>query len=219
MPTDTTAAMSQIAGRLREWRTDDRLTLQSLADRSGVSASTIHKIENGQSVPTITVLLKLAEGLGRRPAELLEEDADQVAVAYTTRDERPTITSERGTAIEWVVDGLSDPTIQMWRVKYQPGYSTGDEPIRNEDGEFVLLCEQGKLTIQLAEESYPLSLGDSLHFKASIDFRLQNLGDEVATVLVIAAMPNRARGKLIEKLERMRESDSMIGAETNQIAS
>jgi transcriptional regulator with XRE-family HTH domain len=36
-----------------------------------VSASTIHKIENLQTVPTIAVLLKVAHGLGRKSSELL----------------------------------------------------------------------------------------------------------------------------------------------------
>ena len=218
MLNDTAIAMSQIAGRLREWRTDDRLTLQRLADRSGVSASTIHKIENGQSVPTITVLLKLAEGLGRRPAELLEEENEAARVSYTAAHERPKITSERGTSIEWVVDGLTDSIIQMWRVTYQPDYSTGEAPIRNEDGEFVIVCEEGKLGVQLGQESYSLSQGDSLHFKANIDFRLRNLGHEMASILVIGALPGRARGNVVEHLERLREPSLLLLESDERIA-
>ncbi len=219
MEIDTSIAMSQIAGRLREWRADDRLTLQSLADRSGVSASTIHKIENGQSVPTITVLIKLADGLGRRPAELLEEESKAAVVSFTGTTERPKVITERGTCIEWVIDGLSDPILEMWRVSYQPGYSTGETPIHNEDGEFVILCEKGKLTVQLDDESYPLSPGDSVHFKANIDFRWHNLTSEPATALVIGALPNRMRGEIIEKLDRRRESSHLILGDEKRIAS
>ena len=61
--------LKRIAARVRTWRNEARLTLQQLGDRSGVSASTIYKIENLQTVPTIAVLLKLARGLGHKPSE------------------------------------------------------------------------------------------------------------------------------------------------------
>jgi len=38
--------LKNIAERIRRWRNESGLTLQQLGDRSGVSASTIHKIEN-----------------------------------------------------------------------------------------------------------------------------------------------------------------------------
>ena len=65
--------LKRIAARIRSWRDEAGLTLQQLGDRSNVSASTIHKIENLQTVPTIAVLLKVAHGLNRRPSELLAE--------------------------------------------------------------------------------------------------------------------------------------------------
>ena len=61
--------LKRIASRIREWRDAAGLTLQKLGDRAGVSASTIHKIENLQTIPTIAVLLKIANGLNRRPSE------------------------------------------------------------------------------------------------------------------------------------------------------
>ena len=43
----------RIADRMRAWRAEAGLTLQELADRSGVSASAIHKIENHRMVNDI----------------------------------------------------------------------------------------------------------------------------------------------------------------------
>jgi len=64
--------LHEIANRIRRWRGEERLTLQQAAQRSGVAASTIQKVESQQMVPTITVLFKIARGLGRSPVELLE---------------------------------------------------------------------------------------------------------------------------------------------------
>ena len=81
--------LKRIAARVRTWRNEARLTLQQLGDRSGVSASTIHKIENLQTVPTIAVLLKLARGLGHKPSEPRAEGEVGDRAAVLRRDERP----------------------------------------------------------------------------------------------------------------------------------
>jgi transcriptional regulator with XRE-family HTH domain len=199
-------SMSQIAGRIRDWRTGANMTLQNLADRSSVSPSTIHKIENGQSIPTITVLFKLAGGLGRRPAELLEDDAPTATISRTAPHELPIVVTDRGTRIEWLVDGLSDPIVDVWRVTYPTGFSTGSELIRDQEGEFIILCEDGELAVQVGEEHLRLVSGDSVHFKANRPFRWRNAGTECASAIVIGAMPSRMRGGLVERLSRLRES-------------
>jgi len=70
---DTTHALEDMANQIRACRSADGLTLQQLATRSGVAASTIHKVEARQMVPTVAVLLKIAKGLGCRPEELIRD--------------------------------------------------------------------------------------------------------------------------------------------------
>ena len=70
---DLEHVLADMAGQIRRCRAQDGLTLQQLATRSGVAASTIHKVESQQMVPTVSVLLKIARGLGRRPAELIRD--------------------------------------------------------------------------------------------------------------------------------------------------
>jgi transcriptional regulator with XRE-family HTH domain len=54
----------RIARRVRALRTSRKLSLDALAERSGVSRSMISLIERGESSPTAVVLDKLAAGLG-----------------------------------------------------------------------------------------------------------------------------------------------------------
>ena len=71
---DPRPALADMADQIRSSRSEDGLTLQQLASRSGVAASTIHKVESQQMVPTVSVLLKIAKGLGRRPDELIRDE-------------------------------------------------------------------------------------------------------------------------------------------------
>ena len=47
------------------------LTLEQLAERSGLSPNYIGTVENGQRDPSLTTVLALAKGLGISPGQLL----------------------------------------------------------------------------------------------------------------------------------------------------
>lgn len=116
---DTRSALHDMAHQIRVCRTDDRLTLQKLASRSGVAASTIHKVESEQMVPTISVFLKIAKGLGRRPDELIRDrhesnnPIDAAVSPTTTPDEQSPPESNVGV---WHIDLAADeplPDIEL----------------------------------------------------------------------------------------------------------
>jgi transcriptional regulator with XRE-family HTH domain len=70
---DSTSALTQrIAGRVRELRASQSLSLDALAGQSGVSRSMLSLIERGKSSPTAVVLEKLARGLGVTLASLFD---------------------------------------------------------------------------------------------------------------------------------------------------
>ena len=60
--------------RLRQLRLAGSLTLRDLSDRSGVSMSTLSKIENNQLSPTYDTLLKLAGGLSVNLSGFLSDE-------------------------------------------------------------------------------------------------------------------------------------------------
>src|SRR3954454_23505149 len=62
----------RIAARVRELRATRRLSLDTLAARSGVSRSMISLIERGESSPTAVVLEKLAAALAVTLASLFD---------------------------------------------------------------------------------------------------------------------------------------------------
>jgi transcriptional regulator with XRE-family HTH domain len=65
----------RIAGRVRELRAAQGLSLDALAGQTGVSRSMLSLIERGESSPTAIVLEKLAAGLGVTLASLFDPPA------------------------------------------------------------------------------------------------------------------------------------------------
>ena len=69
----------RIASRVRELRDAQGFSLDTFAERSGVSRSAISLIERSQSSPTATVLDKLATAPGVTLASLFESSAAPAA--------------------------------------------------------------------------------------------------------------------------------------------
>lgn len=195
--------LKRIATRIRAWRNEARLTLQQLGDRSGVSASTIHKIENLQTVPTISVLLKVASGLQRRPSELLAEVETGQQVAMLRRDDRPRAPlGERG-AIEHLIGPIPRSQLDVWRVRLEPGIEMGQRGTPWQlHGELAVLVEDGAVEAVIAGERYALDRGDSLHFDPTLPHSWFAGGDKPALVLVAALLPDRLHPDVVARIAR-----------------
>lgn len=64
--------MGKLGENLRAVRTEKELTQEQVAERSGVQAGEISRIERGQRDPQVSTLLKLAKALKVPPGKLLE---------------------------------------------------------------------------------------------------------------------------------------------------
>lgn len=57
---------------VRELREAHGWTQEQLAERSDMNASYLGFVERGDNVPTLTIIIQIAEGLGVEPADLLK---------------------------------------------------------------------------------------------------------------------------------------------------
>jgi transcriptional regulator with XRE-family HTH domain len=205
----------QIAQRIRRWRNDAGFTLQQVADRSGVAASTVHKIEKNQTVPTISVLLKITAALNRRADELLIEESPENAAALRRKQDRLVLGTEERSRVEQLALGIANSSIDLFRVHHQPGTGSGEEKGRLQyNGEVIVLCEAGELTFEVGEEKFKIEAGDSLHFKASVPHCWVNTGDGPASALFFGTLPKGLQKGLSERLEQLHSKESDERSET-----
>lgn len=63
--------MKQFGENLKKFRNERNLSVRALADLADMDYTNISNIENGQSNPSMTTVVFLAEALGIDPAKLL----------------------------------------------------------------------------------------------------------------------------------------------------
>lgn len=153
----------RIAARVRQIRAERGLSLEALAESSGVSRSMISLIERGRSSATAVVLEKLATGLGVPLASLFDAPATPAEPVSRRKDQ----VEWRDPASGYVRRNVSPPgfpsPIQIVEVVFPAGarvaYETGPRPGVMHQQIWVL---QGTLEVTLDETRHELGAGDCL---------------------------------------------------------
>lgn len=197
---DTSRALADMASQIRAARCADGLTLQQLATRSGVAASTIHKVEAQQMVPTVSVLLKISKGLGCRPEELIRDgDEDETSGNGVDPSASSSNASNGGMARKpdapHAPDGASLPAhreLRVWKLALSMSQSLPDLAI--DHGQLViLLVEAGSLDLEVGPQRISLSQGDCVEVEGS-GLRATVGADGPARLTLIGALPAAENG-------------------------
>jgi transcriptional regulator with XRE-family HTH domain len=190
------AEVEKIAERIHRFRTAEGLTLQELGDRAGVSPSTIHKIENGQTIPTISVLLKVANGLRRPATELFEGPTEEVVFRHLRPGEATSFRMRRGgVRVDRIAGAVPKARVDLWRLVLDPGAGVGLDQRLSYEGEVIICVESGTLDVTVEGECSKLATGDTLHFLTHHDHCWQNTGDTTATALFFGRLKGAITGR------------------------
>jgi len=182
---------SLIGKKLKKTRLRNDMTIQDLAERSGVSSNMISRIERGLTIPSVTILMKLAATFGMSINYFVEEAEKGTTVVSTPKGKgEPIFFFEDKHQIMSLTQGIRDPSFSVFCDTLEADCSSGDGEMVHVGEEFAHILK-GRLEFVIEGESYILDEGDSLTFKASLPHRWKNLHDGQTVVLwVVSPAPN-----------------------------
>lgn len=152
------------------------LSLDNMAEMTGVSKAMIGQIERGDSNPTISVLWRIVNGLGISFTTLIEDVDSEVTVA--TPGNLELFSEEDGAYRAYPMFPYSLRTkLESYMVTIEPGCVHGSEP-HNEGVEEYIFVHQGVLELKHDEESYEVPAGSAVHFHANRPHWYRNSGTE-----------------------------------------
>lgn len=176
----------RLAVRLRAMRRSRGLTLEALADASGVSRSMISLIERGEASPTAGVLDRLANALGSTLAALFSEEARSDASPLARRCDQVVW---RDPATGYVRRNLSPSAfpspLDLVEVELPAGARVVyDPPRRSPVLQQQVWVLQGRLRHTLGDETVELSDGDCLAMRVDRPNAFENPDDRPTRYLV-----------------------------------
>jgi transcriptional regulator with XRE-family HTH domain len=176
-----------VGRQLRNLRAELGLSLRQLSEKVAVSPSTLQKIENNQISPTLSTMLKIAQGLDKDLQFFLEPAPERTDIVFCPQGQRRRIDPpDVKFSIELLTDGLSDQRLSALLVRVPP---RGKRSHPRHQGEELQHCLQGTVAAAIHGKHYRLRPGDTLHFKSDLPHSWVNVGEDEAAVLVICAPP------------------------------
>jgi transcriptional regulator with XRE-family HTH domain len=176
----------RIAGRVRDLRAARRLTLEALAERSGVSRSMISVIERGESSPTAVLLERLATGLNVPLASLFEAPGAAPRPVARRADQLQWRDPASGYIRRNVSPSSFASPIQIVEVEFPPGalvaFDTGARDVRVHQQVWVL---EGSIEVWVGDDRQQLRTGDCFAFILDRPTAFRNRTEELARYAVV----------------------------------
>lgn len=174
-----------IAQRLRELRDARGLTLALLAERSGVSKSTISLIERGESSATATVLDKLSAALGVTVASLFEKPADDAPSPVSRVEDQPVWTDPASGYVRRNLSPRMYSPVQLVEVSFPAGqrvaYETSARDVEVHQQVWII---EGTMEVGVGGTSWTLNAGDCLAMRLDQPIAYHNPTGKPARYLV-----------------------------------
>ncbi len=189
------AALAEVGPRLRRIRTQREMTLSQLAVATGISKSTLSRLESGQRRPSLELLLPIALAHG--------VPLDELVGAPEVGDPRVRLTPRQRNGRVVVPLTRQPGGLQAWKTIIPPQRS--EPELRTHEGHEWLYVLAGQLRLLLAGHDITMGPGEAAEFDTRLPHWFGPAGDEPVEVLSllgrqgerihVRAAPRRATGR------------------------
>ena len=169
------AAVAGAGERLRSVRMQRRMTLTAVAASTGISKSTLSRLENGQRRPTLEILLALS-GTYRVPL-------DDLVGAPDVGDPRIRLKPGRVKGRTVIPLTRQPGGVQAWKIVIPVG-KVDPEPRTHEGYEWIYVLT-GHVRLVLGAEDWVLGPGEVAEFETQVPHWFGSTGQETAEILSI----------------------------------
>lgn len=169
------AALDEVGPRLKRIRSIRGVSLADLADSTGISKSTLSRLETGQRKPSLELLLPLAQAYGVPLDELVgapEVGDPRVHLKPRTVNGRTVIPLTR-----------QPGAVQVWKIVIPTSKSTVE--LKTHEGYEWMYVISGKLRIVIGDHDLTLGPGEVAEFDTRVPHWFGSDGEVPAEVLSV----------------------------------
>ncbi|MFJ5110586.1 helix-turn-helix domain-containing protein [Streptomyces sp. NPDC088551] len=169
--------LAGVGPRLRALRRARSATLAALADETGLTASTLSRLENGKLRPTLEQLLPLARAY--------DVPLDNLVAAPPTGDPRVHLRPVRRSGLVMVPLTRRAGGIQAYKVIYPPAGRASTLKLRTHEGYEWFYVLDGQVRFVLGEEEFRLGVGEAAEFDTGVPHWIGSADGRPAELLAL----------------------------------
>lgn len=184
-----------VGGKIKQIREMKKVSVEELAERSGMDTSMILKIEEEKNVPSLAPLIKIARALGVRLGTFLD-DSDSYGPVVVRSGEYPKgarFTSQTSEAREHLnffslAFDKAGRNMEPFIVDIEPGLQS-DYMLSSHEGEEFIYVLEGEIEINYGKEVYRLAKGDSIYLDSIVLHNVHAGNNHSAKILAVVYAP------------------------------
>ncbi|MEU1300403.1 helix-turn-helix domain-containing protein [Streptomyces shenzhenensis] len=173
----TEDVLAGVGPRLRALRRARNATLAALADETGLTASTLSRLENGRLRPTLEQLLPLARAYG--------VPLDDLVAAPPTGDPRIHLRPVRRSGLVMVPLTRRAGGVQAYKVIHPPAGRAPTTHLQTHEGYEWFYVLDGDVRFVLGEQEFRLGAGEAAEFDTRVPHWIGSAGSRPAELLAL----------------------------------
>ena len=186
----------KIGDKVRELRLKNKLTLQDLAGKTGLSKPFLSQIENGRVTPPVATLLRLARALEVGMIYFFDDESDAGKLSITRKSDRVRIEKrahQQKGAVDYVYHSLEtkmqNKNMHPFLVEF-PIQDTGEIVFMSHPGEEFVFVTEGAVEFRTVDRVEVLESGDSIYLESDLSHNYRNISATPSkAIAVIWAKP------------------------------
>jgi len=177
----------KLARAIKKRRSSMGFGLKELAAKAHISKSLLSKIENHRTIPSLPVILRIAQGLQTNLGDLAAgiETDDTHDYIFIRKNERRTEEKEKAIGFQYqslVMQFINNFLFEASILTLKKGAKR--KAISSDGSEFLFIL-QGSIEFQLGQEKIGMEEGDAFFFDGRIPHVPRNTGERNAIFLVV----------------------------------
>jgi transcriptional regulator with XRE-family HTH domain len=187
--------VANFGAQAKSRRIRQRMTLDDVAELSGLSKGHISRFERGEKSLSIAALMRLSQALGTSLATLLGERVDNRAVhVVRAADRKMRRVNEDGLAYRFARLSGRERAAPVESFVIEISRRSILDRAAHHAGEEIFFVLEGAIVLELADRTFRLGKGDYLQFSGSLKHKLRGV-DRRSSVLVVIVGGTAAKRK------------------------
>ncbi|AFR27931.1 cupin domain-containing protein [Arthrobacter sp. Rue61a] len=179
LPVEPSNIPVAIGSRIRAARQAQRLTIEQVADATGLTKGFLSRVERDLTSPSVASLVTLCQVLSVSVGDLFAAPETHL----TKRDDGPRISLGGQGIVERLLTARSERRLQILQATIEPRGRGENELYAVDCDVDVLHVVKGRIKLILTNEEYDLEEGDTLSFPGREPHTWVNPTDETVEVL------------------------------------
>jgi transcriptional regulator with XRE-family HTH domain len=184
-----------VGSRVRRVRETKDVSLEELAERTGLQKDFLASLEEEDVYPSLGPLLKVSRALGVRLGTFMDDKAshDPLIVRLENREiELSMLTGkEAPVSLQFYSLGKAkiDRHMEPFFVELLPESNADGSGLSSHEGEEFMVVVKGEIDVTYGQEKHRLKQGDSVYYNSIVPHHVCSVGDRPAEIYAVLYLP------------------------------